>query len=383
MRMSRFLLLCSLAIAGGCSTISGWFGSSPAPVAVPAPLVDFKPSTDLRVVWTSSAGAAGAFDFDPAVLGDAVFVAAADGRVARLDAQSGREVWRVDTGKKLSAGVGAGPDLIAVGTAKGEVLAFDAAGKPRWTAQVSSEVLVPPAVAGDVVAVRSQDGRVVGLDVADGKRKWVLARQLPALSVRSHAGIAVAADTFFTGFPGGRLVAISPKNGAVLWEAPVALPRGATELERIADVTGTPVADAGMICAAAFQGRVACFDVRNGNLVWARDLSSTVAVAMDEAKLYVADEKGNVVAYNKRSGAGVWRQEKLSNRRLSAPLAIGRHVVVADFQGHVHLLSVDDGAFAARGTSDGSAVRVPPVPVAGGFLVQTSNGGVYAFKTKD
>ena len=40
----------------------------------------------------------------------------------------------------------------------------------------------------------------------------------------------------------------------------MALPRGATELERVADVMGNPVVDERQVCAVAYQGRVACFD---------------------------------------------------------------------------------------------------------------------------
>jgi len=62
---------------------------------------------------------------------------------------------------------------------------------------------------------------------------------------------------------------------AQLWESTVALPRGATELERVADVMGNPVLDERQVCAVAYQGRVACFDRRNGSPLWARDTPAT------------------------------------------------------------------------------------------------------------
>ena len=43
----------------------------------------------------------------------------------RLDIATGRVVWRASDGKPLSAGPGAGESVVAVGTAKGEVLSFD------------------------------------------------------------------------------------------------------------------------------------------------------------------------------------------------------------------------------------------------------------------
>ena len=368
------ILLLSLS---GCQTISGWFGAND-PAEKPAALVEFSPSATLRGIWQGAAGSAGNFVLQPAQMGDSVYTAARDGQLQRMDASNGRQIWRIDSGRKLSAGVGAGDGLILVGTEKGEVLAFDNEGRPRWQAQVSSEILSPPQAAGGIVVVRSGDGRIVGLDAADGKRKWVYQRSVPALSLRSTAGVVVAQGAIFAGFAGGKLVALNLANGNVGWEASVAQPRGTTELERVADVTSLPVIDARQICAVAYQGRVACFDIQNGNPIWARDISSSVGLAIDSRNVYISDQRGAVVALDKASGASVWKQDKLSARKLTAPLVRSGHIVVADIQGYVHLLTTDSGAFAARAATDASAIRAQPVALDNGFLVQTSNGGLFA-----
>jgi outer membrane protein assembly factor BamB len=53
---------------------------------------------------------------------------------------------------------------------------------------------------------------------------------------------------------------------------------------------------------------------------------------------------------------------------------------VADYQGNVHLISQEDGALAARASSDGSPVVGQMLALKSGLIVQTANGGVYAFK---
>jgi outer membrane protein assembly factor BamB len=184
----------------------------------------------------------------------------------------------------------------------------------------------------------------------------------------------------FAGFPGGRLVALALANGNIGWEAVVALPRGTTELERVADVTSLPVIDGKQACAAAFQGRVACFDAFRGTLLWARDVSSIAGIAVDARYLYVTDDKDAVQALDKTSGASIWRQDQLAGRSVTGPLALGRHVVVGDFEGYVHLLSREDGSFAARIQTDSSGILAPAIALdATSFLVQTRSGGVYAF----
>ncbi len=182
----------------------------------------------------------------------------------------------------------------------------------------------------------------------------------------------------FAGFPGGRLVALTLNAGNVGWEAAVALPKGATELERVADVSSPPVIDGQQICAVAFQGRLACFDLLKGTPVWARDVSSVSGMTIDSSNIYVADDKSAIVAYEKNNGASLWKQDKLYGRYVSGPVVTGRFVAVGDFQGYVHFMSREDGSFVARVPTDGSAIVAQPVAIDNGILVQTVKGGVYA-----
>ena len=104
-----------------------------------------------------------------------------------------------------------------------------------WTAPLTSEVLSAPQIAQNIVVARTGDGRIFGLDAATGARKWLYQRALPPLTVRTAVSVLLHRGGVFAGFPGGRLVALSVDSGNVGWEATVALPKGATELERVAD----------------------------------------------------------------------------------------------------------------------------------------------------
>lgn len=368
------------AVGSMTSTVGGWFGAGPAK-AKPAELVEFKPRANLAEAWKGETGDAAGYLFRPQLEGNDV-VAASGSRVARFAVATGNTVWKTDTGVKLSTGAGSGQGLALAGGSKGELLALDlATGQPRWKVSLSSEVTGQLLVADAIAIVRTGDGNVHGLSVADGSRKWLYTRNLPALSLRGSGGMVVRDNVLYAGFPGGKLVALNPANGAQLWEATVALPRGATEIERVADVMGNPVLDGRQVCAVAYQGRVACFDRQNGSLIWARDTSSNSGLTMDERNLYVTDDKDAVTAYDKVSGRAGWRQDKLARRQVTAPLALGAWVVVADGEGYVHVLSSEDGSFVARAKVD-SSVNTAPVDIGPGFAVQTSKGSVVAFRLK-
>ncbi len=371
-------LLLATSVAG-CS----WFGGSEKPAAPPAPLVDFKASMNPAVQWRADVGSAGDYMFSPAVTADSVYAAGQKGTLARFDLASGKQLWRIDTGSPLSAGVGVGDDVVSVVTTTGMVLAYDASGKKMWQAQSPGEVLAAPIVSGGKVIVRTDDGRIVAFSSSDGKQDWFYQRNNPSLTLRSNAGAVVAQGAVFAGFPGGKLVGINLGNGAVGWEATVSTPRGATELERVTDVTSNPVLIGAMICAASYQGRVACFDARNGTPVWAKDISSTAGLDLDSRQVYVSDDKGDVVAFERTSGAGMWKQDKLVRRNLSTPAVVANWVAVGDYQGYVHFLSQTDGAFAGRIATDGSAIgNAAMVSLAHGLIVQTHSGGVFAIKAE-
>ena len=373
-------LLAGVVLLSGCSTLDALnpFSSSGPKMADLQPI---KATTNARVIWRQSVGKAGLYAFTPAVVGSSVYAAGNDGKVMRID--DGKVVWKIDAGMPLSGGVGADDRLVVVGSPKGDVLAFASTdGKLVWKARATSEVLAPPALGDGLVVVRSGDNRLAAYDVQDGRRKWIYQRPVPALALRTTSGPVVDGKYVFAGFPGGKLIAVSTSNGAAVWEGTVALPKGVTELDRVADITSPPVISGRLICAVAFQGRVACFELGSGAQAWVRDMSSAVGLSIDGRSLFVTDDKGAVHALDVASGASLWKQDKLFLRQVSAPIVRRGRVIVADAQGMVHVLSRDDGSFVARLATDGSPVLVPPQALGANLVVQTSRGGIFAIEAE-
>jgi outer membrane protein assembly factor BamB len=362
--------LVALAGCGGGETVK------------PSPLPQFKPTADARVAWRTSVGSSKEYVFFPALRTGAIFAAGYDGYVTRLDAANGKQAWRVDTKVKLSGGAGADEDLVLVGSDKGVVIALSLEGKERWRSQVTSEVLSVPRQAGNLVIVRSGDGRIFGLDAAKGERKWEYQATMPPLVLRDSSGVTPLRELILAGLPAGKLIALNPATGVPTWDAVVAQPKGANELERVTDVASAPVVNEDQACAVAFQGRIACYDATKGTLQWSRDASSAAGLAVDATSVYMTEESGVVMAYDKASGATLWKQDKLLARRVSGPAVVGSLIVVGDLDGYVHFLERTDGAFVARISTDGSAISAPPLRVGSNVLVQTRGGGIYAIAIK-
>lgn len=335
----------------------------------------------IPLLWRSSVGESEIAVFSLATHQDALYAADEDGELTRFDAITGDQIWRNKTKEKFSGGVGVGDDMVLVGTSKGEVFAYNESGHSLWKTRVTSEILSPPQTANGIVVVRTVDSRVFGLDAVDGSRKWVYQGATPSLTVRSTAGVAISHGAVFAGFSGGKMAAMSLFNGNIGWEVAVSQPKGVTELERMTDITSNPVIDDRIVCAVAYQGRLSCTEINEGVQIWARESSSNAGLAMDNDYIYVSEDNGVVAAYDKRSGAGMWKQSRLGSKNLSAPLVIGHYIVVGDDQGFVSLLRNYDGVVLARAATDGSPILAAPKLIPYGFAVQTVEGGIYAFGT--
>ena len=376
-KIARSSVLFATVALSGCGGIS----RDDEDTFTPTELQDFQPAIEIETVWSRRvvSGTGGRhLNLSPAAGGGRVFAAGHDGAVAAYDALAGKRLWETDTGVPVSGGPGMGSGLVVVGSSDGDVVALAGTdGAIAWRARVSSEVLSTPAVGERIVVVRTIDGKLFGLDTANGERIWVYDRTVPVLTLRGTSSPVIAGDVVIAGFDSGRLVAVLLADGRLAWESRVATPTGRTELERLVDIDADPVVSDDVVYAATSQGPVAAFDLYTGRLLWQQDLASHAGIGAGRL-LYVTDDEGRVWALDRDSGAWRWRQDGLKWRGATRPAEIGEYVVVADFEGYVHWLSIDDGRFVARARTGGSAVTASPVATGTTVYVLGANGSLTA-----
>ncbi|QCO67650.2 outer membrane protein assembly factor BamB [Luteimonas yindakuii] len=379
------LLLGAVALTG-CGTIRGWFSSDDDKpnTTDPAPLVEFTSTATPERIWTAGAGKGeGRIGVRqaPAVGDGRVYAAAVRGGVRAFDLQSGAQVWHYPSDLRLSGGPGHGEGLVVVGGLDGEVVALDAAtGTERWQAKVGNEVLAAPVIGQGAVIVRSNDGRVTAFDVATGERRWFWVRELPTLTVRGHGSALLGPGLVFVGNDDGTVVALSIADGRVLWEQLVGPPDGRTELERMADIDGTPVLDGTVVFATSYKRNTMAIDGPTGRPLWVSDRGGVGRLGVAPNLLAVSDPAGTVWGLDKRSGSAMWQQDGLARRDLTSAVVHGNYVVVGDYDGYLHWLQLDSGQFAARARAGRDALRGTPVVADGILVVQNVDGNLSAWR---
>jgi len=364
----------AVGLLAGCSVWNSMFSAEKPKPKELEPIV--APIT-VRPVWNQSIGAV-EFPLTVAVNGNVLTLAASDGSVVAIEADSGRSVWRANVGAKISAGVGSDGRLAAVVTRDGELVVLEG-GQVKWKKVVGVRVATAPLVAGGRIFVLGVDRTIHAYDASDGIKLWQVQRPGDALTLSQTGVIAAFKNTLVVG-QGPRMAGFDPITSAVRWEATLGSPRGANEVERLADLIGPVVRSGDLICARSFQAAVGCVDAQLGNVAWTKTIGGTDAITGDSELLFGADASDRISAWRTATGDVAWTSEALMFRGVGAPAAIGASVVFGDAEGNLHWFSRAKGESQARVATDGKPISTPPVSVGGLLVVVTRGGGIFAFR---
>ncbi len=361
------LALCTLPLAG-----CGLF-SSPDPHD-PVDLPNYERKVTTNTLWKARVGEGASAMLTPVVTETAVY-AAGGKRLYRFDRQTGAEVWSAEASGLITGGVGTDGNYIAVGTENGEVEVFDAEGHFVWKAALSSDVEIPPLVGAGRVIVKSSDTRITGFDLITGQRSWRYQGQTPALTVRAYSAMTWSPAGVLVGQANGRLIALNPNDGSVVFEALIGQAKGITEVERLIDVVGRPWVDQELMCAASFQGNVVCMSAQNGRTVWSAPVDAVTGPVADGRFVYVVDSESRIHAFNRTNGREAWVNSSFVNRGVSTPIRVGTTLAFGDYEGYLSFLNPATGEVVGRLSLSG-AVTAPAAQYGYGAVFQTKSGVV-------
>jgi outer membrane assembly lipoprotein YfgL len=369
------LLALTGAALAGIVTLAGCSGSArPKPAALPAGL-----SNPLRQAWSAKLPGPVDYPLQIHVQDSQVTVAATSGVVVMFDAATGREIARGQIHGKLTAGVGSDGQTVAAVTQDNQLVAFQG-GHSIWQQRLSTQSYTAPLVAGGRVFVLGADRSLFAFDGASGAPLWHTQPPANDPLVLLQGGVLLPVGNTLVAGLAGRLTGVDPNQGAVQWEAPIAVARGTNDVERLVDLLGGVVRTGDTLCVRAFQTAVGCADATDGKMLWAHPANGGTGLAGDDKALYGAEADGRVLAWQRANGERIWINDALQWHYLSGPQVFGPWVALGDEKGSVLLLARSDGHLVGRAATDGSAIAVQPVVAAGTLVVVTRAGGVYGFR---
>ena len=347
----------------------------------------YKSKISVEEIWSKRIGKGAEnlyLKLTPSVIGGHLFVADQYGKLVATDISSGKPIWQIhDKNVNYTSGAGGGDGMVLIGTGDGRVIARDVqTGNLKWVAKVSSEILSAPTAFNQITVVRTGDGNIFGLDSATGREIWNYDRTVPSLTLRGNAPPVISGDRVFAGFDNGRLVALDLKSGQSLWDSPLAIPSGRSDLDRMVDVDSAPIVQKNTIFVASFHGGVSAISGTDGRILWTREISSYAGISVGGRYVYVTDEEGSIWALNAETGASVWKKDELKERYPTAPAYYNGHVVVCDSEGYALWMNAQTGEFVYKSRLDKSRIIARSLRAADSLISYSSNGRVVATRLK-
>lgn len=363
--------LARLTLVGACVALAACSSSPNRPK--PADISPVAVKQDIRTTWSARLKGV---DFPLVVAAHQNRVALADGEgtVAVLNAETGKDVWRIKLDQGIAAGVGSDGQQVAVVTRENQLVVLQD-GKVQWRQTLTAQSFTPPLVAGARVFVLQADRSVVAFDGATGRKLWTQQRAGEPLVLKQAGVLLPVKNTLVTGLS-GRLVGLDPNTGVIRWESAIATPRGTNDIERLVDLVYPYDRQDDVVCVRAFQSQVGCVNADKGQGLWTRPVADEQGIG-GNAQLVIAPQSNGVVqALNRATGERVWDTDRLKYRALSAPLVTPRGVLIADNASWLYMLSLADGALLNRVKFDGEELATMAHVAGDRYVLVSRNGRV-------
>lgn len=349
----------------------------------PQPMPKVYTSAVLKRGWSqSSLTQSPAGSFVPTSFDNTIWTADSAGYIYKIDPSDGSLIKRFYIGHDLSSGVGVSGSSVFVTTMTGYLLSMDkGSGKINWQAQLPTLSLEAPQATSDIVVVRTNDAELLAFNVNDGTPVWVYQKPIPPLTLRvENTFQLIGNEVVAVGLPGGKLALLNLHTGTAIWENYIAVPEGATDLDKITDIGMRPVLDNKTMCVATYNGKIACLDALSSSIIWQKKFSSSDGITIDQQNVYAVSQDGVVYAFDKASGTQVWQNATLQYRQLSTPALLGNGVLVVDSDGYVHMFNRNDGQEVARVSTSLVGGVSHPMVRDNGVIYQSASGDLMQIK---
>jgi len=440
MRSSRLASLtflgCAVLALAGCDTISGIFDSSDTPklpgkrvsvlaveqklkvdknlasvkVTLPEPVTNKDWSqiggnpahnmgnlalgADLKPVWTADAGEGPQshllYTGTPIVADGKIFVLDTQAEVTALDAQTGKQLWRVRISPEdartdtLGGGIAFGAGKVYVAGGYPEIQALDAGnGGLVWRRQLTAPPRSAVTYASDRIYVTTLDNQTQVLNADDGTTVWSHAGLPQSEGVLGQATPAVDPTITVIPYSSGEIFALRLETGRMAWQDNLVSIRHTNALWSLTDISTPPVIDHGIVYSVSQGGRFVAIDERSGARVWQHEVGSSNMPWVAGDYVFLLDNTNELVCISREKGGIRWiaqlqTHEDMEKRKhpvyWQGPILAGGRLILTNSLGQIVEASPEDGRVLTT-TAASDIVDVAPI-VADGTLYILSNDGV-------
>ncbi|HEY8950298.1 MAG TPA: PQQ-binding-like beta-propeller repeat protein [Rhizomicrobium sp.] len=288
----------------------------------------------------------------------------------------------IDPSKGFGGGIAYDDGKLFASTGFGSVIALDAnSGKQLWKVDFDVPIVNAPTANGGRVFVSSQDNHFYALAQADGRKLWDHQGITESAGILESTSAAVAGEYVVVPYSSGELFAIRVTNGRVAWSDMLTRTGTTTALSELDDIAGRPVIDRDMVFAISHSGLMVAINLNSGERVWTRDIGGIQTPWAAGDFVYVLTTDAELLCLSRKDGKVKWmhqlpRWEDPDSRDnpivWAGPVLVSDRLIVVSSNGYAESISPYTGELKGRvEIPDGS--YIPPV-VANGTLYLLTNG---------
>lgn len=274
--------------------------------------------------------------------------------------------------------------LLLVGTDNGALHAIDLdTRETRWSYETSGKIRQPPITFEGVVFFVNSRDQVFALDLRTGQWRWQYEQEFQTdFTINGKAGLVFvpALDetlgepgVLYTGFDGGRVVALGGGSGEALWLQSVAPPEGGDFI----DCDTTPLVDHERreVIVAGMATGVFAMSMDDGSTRWTFPIRGVGGLAWGPGGEIIGTSSLQGVFALERDGSPLWRTP-VDPGVLSAPVVVLDTVFVTHSETGLLGFDIPTGRFLAQINPGSGMSSVPVYDAPSGRFYATTNRGL-------
>jgi outer membrane protein assembly factor BamB len=345
-----------------------------------------------------------------------IFVMDGEASVSAIDAKSGSTIWRKDLrpakapGKKrgfmgiggsvsdrtgFGGGVAYANGKLYVASGFRFVAQLDAGtGAEAWRQQTGTPIHSAPTVSDGRVFVISTDNELLTFNAADGAPGWTYQALIEPARILGATSPAVSGDTVVAGFASGELVALRTTNGNDLWSEALSRASRTNALSEIRDIAGRPVIFKGDVFAVSHSGVFSATDLRTGQARWSLPVTAITSPWAAGDVVFVVDKAGEVICVSRENGQVYWirdlnNTDKLSKKQKkkrakhpllwSTPILASGRLITVSSEGQAVALNPKNGE-TLKTLKIGQSVLLGPIAMGDTVYVATDEADLIAIR---
>lgn len=253
-----------------------------------------------------------------------------DARVFSFDAPTGKILWSRRVGRLNASSPAYKKGFIyLVNLEPGQVMKLNAkTGRTVWRKSLPGRSESSPVIRGNTLYFGCENGQLFALDTRNGKTKWAT-----YLGGAVKAAPALYRGILYVGDYGGNMNAVNAKTGKLKWQSGSqgsGFGTGGT-------FYSTPAVAFGRVYSGNNDGRIYSYDIKDGTLAWSYSTGgyaysgpAVTSTKRTPPTVYIGSFDGNIYALNAKTGETRW-SNPVGGQVIGSLTVLGETVYIAEF----------------------------------------------------